>query len=165
MTFMKAIARCMENAVSFSGRASRSEFWWCTSAMACLILGFQIFGHVAFDAGLLTVTAPMLLLIAVLATPWAAVAYRRMHDIGLPGWPAIVPLTMNLLWLPVFVLMYVVGFETRSASDLQLAVAQLLLLLLYIMPFVAIAAWIVLAFVLARPGATGANVFGNPPPR
>lgn len=81
----------------FSGRATRSEFWWLWvfalivqitigPALDLLIFGQNVYENRDFayaTFGLLILISPAL----------AAVNVRRVHDIGLPGlWAAIPPL-------------------------------------------------------------------------
>ena len=73
-TFGEAIQVCFEKYADFTGRASRSEFWW-----------WQLF---TILLGLVTSVVPVLNLIASLAVlvPGLAVSVRRLHDIGRSGW-------------------------------------------------------------------------------
>lgn len=75
---------------TFSGRATRSEFWWFV-VPACLV--WKVFGiyvsqgevappEVEFGSGLLCLVGMML---------YFSVAVRRLHDTGRSAW--------NLLWL------------------------------------------------------------------
>lgn len=71
MTFGQSIKTCFSKFVTFSGRASRSEYWWF--ALLCFFVGW----------------IPVVNLLLIL--PGLAVAVRRLHDIGKSGW--------NLLWV------------------------------------------------------------------
>jgi uncharacterized membrane protein YhaH (DUF805 family) len=93
----------MIKCATFSGRAPRAEFWWFTLAVVVLMLLL-----LAFDTQVLrkdldepttsfwpfTDTATFLL-----ALPSAAVAARRLQDVGLPGWPAIPITVLSLVWI------------------------------------------------------------------
>ena len=69
MTFGQSIKTCFSKYVTFSGRASRSEYWWF--ALLSLIVGL----------------IPFVQILALLfLSPSLAVAVRRMHDIGKSGW-------------------------------------------------------------------------------
>ena len=75
MTFSQAIAACLSNYVSFSGRASRPEFWWfflfqALASLAASLIGDWLNGVVAL----------------ALLLPGLAVGTRRLHDIGKTGW-------------------------------------------------------------------------------
>ncbi|CAN5553844.1 DUF805 domain-containing protein [soil metagenome] len=75
MNFGQAISSCLSNYATFSGRASRSEFWW--------FFLFQV---------LLSIAASMIsdklngLASLALLLPALAVGARRLHDIGRSGW-------------------------------------------------------------------------------
>lgn len=74
MSFGDALASCYEKYATFSGRATRAEFWW-----------FNLFTTVV--SMVLNVILPILSLIFSLAVllPSLAVSWRRLHDIGKAG--------------------------------------------------------------------------------
>jgi len=77
--FGEAITRGFKNYVNFSGRASRSEFWWWT------LLSFVL--------GLIPIVGFIYGLAALI--PSIALCVRRLHDTGRCGWwllLALVPL-------------------------------------------------------------------------
>lgn len=82
MNFGQAISKCLSNYARFSGRASRSEFWWFTL--------FQIL--VSFVGAMLGDTLAALVGLAILL-PAFAVSSRRLHDIGKSGWWQLLMLT------------------------------------------------------------------------
>ena len=101
MTFMDSISACFSKYISFSGRASRSEFWWfmlfilvgsfVVGAADAVIFGSNVFmlGGMEFSY-----SAGYIGNIFALATflPAWAVEVRRLHDTGRSGW-------WLLLWL------------------------------------------------------------------
>ena len=79
---MSWFVKCLQNYVTFSGRARRKEFWM-------FYLFYTIFGLViCFIQGLAGMEDPMLLGIYVLAMclPAISVLVRRLHDIDKSGW-------------------------------------------------------------------------------
>jgi uncharacterized membrane protein YhaH (DUF805 family) len=79
---MRWFVKCLQNYVTFSGRARRKEFWM-------FYLFYTIFGLViCFIQGLAGMEDPMLLGIYVLAMclPAISVLVRRLHDIDKSGW-------------------------------------------------------------------------------
>lgn len=74
-SFGQAIASCFKRYAKFDGRARRSEYWWfyLLSNVVCCI--------------------PVIGMIVVWAciVPMIAVGWRRMHDIGKPGWFVLIP--------------------------------------------------------------------------
>lgn len=77
MSFGEAIASFFRNYVNFSGRASRSEFWYATlfNVLVHFVLGFVDPSEAASSIwGLATLL------------PSIAIASRRLHDINRSGW-------------------------------------------------------------------------------
>ncbi|MBX4929053.1 DUF805 domain-containing protein [Rhizobium binae] len=77
MDFGQAIASFFKNYVNFSGRASRSEFWY--SFLFAFLVSIVLY---------FVDRSETLRLIWSLATflPWIAMAARRLHDINRSGW-------------------------------------------------------------------------------
>ena len=77
-----AVARFFRKYATFSGRASRSEFWWPTLMMGIVetVLGALA---VASEIGLVGTVQGILSL--ALLVPSLAVSVRRLHDINLNG--------------------------------------------------------------------------------
>ena len=91
MNFGQSISTCMSKYAKFSGRASRSEFWWFYLFWVLMYWVVQIVGTAisffvnpivgSWTPGLLT-----LVMVLALTLPWLAVSSRRLHDIGKSGW-------------------------------------------------------------------------------
>lgn len=96
MKFGEAIGRGFRNYLNFSGRATRSEFWW----FLLFVIGANIFISMALGDGLASFIVSTLLII-----PFFAVGWRRYHDVGRSGlWmiASIIPLLgliFALIWL------------------------------------------------------------------
>ena len=75
MGIQQAFVTCLKKYADFSGRATRSEYWWFVLCEV-LILGI---------ASLISDTLPGLFALA-LVLPALAVGARRLHDIGRSGW-------------------------------------------------------------------------------
>lgn len=87
-----AITTCFSKFATFSGRATRSEYWF-----------FYLFYIIAYVVGMiLDATAGtqfiQLILIVPLWLPQIAVGVRRMHDLGKSGWFLLIPI-YNLILL------------------------------------------------------------------
>ena len=80
MTFGESISICFTKYADFTGRASRSEFWWWTL--------FVILASIA--TGLISDMVSALFSLATLL-PGLAVGARRLHDTDRSGW-------LQLLW-------------------------------------------------------------------
>jgi uncharacterized membrane protein YhaH (DUF805 family) len=90
MDIVAAITTCLRKSADFRSRARRSEFWsfiafWVVMSVLC-VLAFEPPKGPSSWALQLLLNAPILLIPLVLLLPLAAVAVRRLHDIGLSGW-------------------------------------------------------------------------------
>jgi uncharacterized membrane protein YhaH (DUF805 family) len=98
-SFGQSISRFFTKYATFTGRASRSEFWWwfLVNAIVGIIIygityGIGISGAVVDDQGVL-VLGPAYWIGLVLAiawglgtiVPWLALCWRRLHDTNRPG--------------------------------------------------------------------------------
>jgi len=87
-----AISTCFKKYATFSGRASRSEFWFFYLFYIIVYIVGSIAG-VAVDSSML-----VYLFIVPIWLPQLAVGVRRMHDVGRSGWFILVPI-YNLILL------------------------------------------------------------------
>lgn len=95
MTFSESVRTCFKKYVTFSGRATRSEFWWFVlfawggSILLSLVDSFLFGTTVVTENGFSASTnTPIFSTIFGLATllPGLSVAVRRLHDINKSGW-------------------------------------------------------------------------------
>ena len=100
--FGEAISRGFTNYFTFSGRASRPEYWWW-------VLFTSLIGLIPF-AGLVTLI------------PTLAVTSRRLHDIGKSGWWLILPLGGLILGFLLWSQLGVLGLVLFPASIVLLIV-------------------------------------------
>jgi uncharacterized membrane protein YhaH (DUF805 family) len=82
MNFGQAISSCLSQYATFTGRATRSEFWWFFLFQVLLAIAASFFGDVI--SGLISLA---------LLLPALAVGTRRLHDIGKSGWWQLLMLT------------------------------------------------------------------------
>ena len=106
VTFLSAIVTFFRKYAVFSGRATRSEYWYVY--LAGVIVGF-IFLLVDFLLpGIGTILNVLCYLVSVI--PGIALFVRRLHDIGKSAW--------NLLWLLFPIVGHFIFFIfTLRASD------------------------------------------------
>lgn len=89
MNMKESVVSVLKNWKNFSGRASRSEFWYFVLASA--ILG-AIIGGIELTTGLISIenpnaTGPLSsILNLLLAIPSISVTSRRLQDYGYSGW-------------------------------------------------------------------------------
>lgn len=101
MGFGQAIASGFRNYVNFSGRASRSEYWyWVLFVVICLIVTMLLDRSIFPDSD-----TPPLTSLFDLATllPSFGLLFRRLHDIDRTGWWWLISLTLiGLIVLLIF---------------------------------------------------------------
>jgi uncharacterized membrane protein YhaH (DUF805 family) len=83
MGFGQAIATCFRKYAVFSGRASRSEYWFFVLFQILLLIALMIVDALTFR-GAVNVFATLAMLILFL--PGLAVTVRRLHDVDMSGW-------------------------------------------------------------------------------
>jgi uncharacterized membrane protein YhaH (DUF805 family) len=109
MTFFEAVAKCYRKYLTFKGRASRSEYWWCF--VAAFLFAWPLllaetkegtwFTILSFIYFMLTLSVVMPLLSA-----WT----RRMHDVGKSGWSWL------FILIPVVGVILVLRWTTKEGS-------------------------------------------------
>jgi uncharacterized membrane protein YhaH (DUF805 family) len=83
MNFGQAISVCLSKYATFTGRASRPEFWWFFLFQFLISLAASMLGDVIASLVSLGLLLPAL-----------AVGTRRLHDIGKSGWWQLIMLTV-----------------------------------------------------------------------
>ena len=96
---IQSITTCLRKSFQFSGRASRSEFWWFAPiGMALPIeVGSQLNWRTTEMYNVLNVGVMLLS-----ASPLASAMSRRVHDTDRPGWYPQIPIivaTILIFWL------------------------------------------------------------------
>ena len=102
---------CLKNYFNFSGRATRSEFWYFT--LFCLLFGMLIMlieymlgiGNVK-ETGILSLIFDL-----ALVFPSLAVSTRRLHDTNRSGW-------WNLIMLvPIIGIIVLIVFYSQDSKE------------------------------------------------
>ena len=94
MDFATSIKTCFSKYAVFSGRASRSEFWWFAlfgliGGVVTAVIDVMILGYSAEAYG------PINIIFTVITfLPYLAVGARRLHDINRSGWWQLITLTV-----------------------------------------------------------------------
>ena len=96
MNFTESIKTCYKKFFDFSGRASKSEYWWFQ------LYGIIIYGLIFVFQGDLT-TLFSILAIANTIPLWAA-AVRRLHDTDKSGWFVLISIIPIIGLLLIFLL-------------------------------------------------------------
>lgn len=92
MNFSQAITTCFAKYANFSGRATRSEFWWFY--LFALLLGWfasLVGATIDPDWGSDALNGVVNL---ALLLPMISAGTRRLHDIGKSGWWQLITLTV-----------------------------------------------------------------------
>ncbi|ABQ29059.1 MULTISPECIES: DUF805 domain-containing protein [Acidiphilium] len=93
MTFTESVKRGSVGWSRYSGRASRSEFWWFF-LFATLVRGAFAFIRLVLMPPPIGQGVPMLVLVTlvslILLVPTIPLEVRRLHDVGRSGWLIVV---------------------------------------------------------------------------
>ncbi|KNG94389.1 DUF805 domain-containing protein [Pseudaestuariivita atlantica] len=171
MTFTQSVKTCFRKYFTFSGRASRSEYWWfflflVLGSIVASILDSMIFGAVEVDTGPGSVgvesNGPLGSLFS-LATfiPALAAGWRRMHDTGKSGLYLLYPLIV-MIGIAVFA-MFTGAFEQMSTGDIGTAFTGVLGIVLMIALVVLAISPLLVLWWLTRPSQPGPNEYGPNP--
>lgn len=99
MTFQESIQVCFKKYADFTGRASRSEFWWFMLFLVLVSAGTSMISQVV--SGLFSLAT---------LVPSVAAAARRLHDTNRSGW-------LQLLWIvPVIGWIIVIVFLAQETK-------------------------------------------------
>jgi uncharacterized membrane protein YhaH (DUF805 family) len=91
MNMQDAFMTCLKKYAVFTGRASRSEYWWFVLAQMLIVIGVSIVSDTLGGLAMLAMLLPMV-----------AAATRRLHDAGRSGWwqlLTLIPLIGSLVVL------------------------------------------------------------------
>ena len=116
MGFIKAVISSFSKFKDFSGRASKSEFWY----FFVFIFTFNLLVS-ALDGINIFLSLLSNLIFLFLLLPYLAVSTRRLHDSGLNGWwnliqmlppiPVLIFIELNHGWLAlIFIFLWFVAF-------------------------------------------------------
>ncbi len=162
MTFKEAIQTCLRNYVTFSGRATRPEYWWFF--LFCFLGGLIASALESLINGITnTADGPTLLSAAFnLATflPMLAVGFRRMHDTGRSGLYLFYPL-IAFMGLVTFVGMF--GPEDAFSGELMNNVEGIFGTIVILALIVIAISPLVVIWWLTRPSEPGENKYGPNP--
>jgi uncharacterized membrane protein YhaH (DUF805 family) len=84
MTFGEAIKAGFQNYVNFTGRASRSEFWYWVLFVILVSIAASVIDYMLFPRGIVYPISTLVWLGFFL--PNLSVAVRRLHDVDYSGW-------------------------------------------------------------------------------
>ncbi len=147
MGFREAVTVCIQDYYTFSGRACRPECWWFFLFVVVGSVLLSAIDAVIFGEDMLLGLSGLFALLTLL--PQIAVAWRRMHDTGRPGWFNLLPVVPIVPFI-IFALGY-----PDSALDPGLAIV---LLIMSVVLTIVVLVWLV------QPSQPMPNRFGPEPP-
>ncbi len=92
MNFTESVITCLSKYVTFSGRASRSEYWW-----------FIFFCSICSVALNFISTTLQTFFVLLVVLPMLAAACRRLHDSGKSGWWLLFYLVPLIGWIVLLI--------------------------------------------------------------
>lgn len=157
---IQSVKTCFRKYADFSGRASRSEFWWFMffgfiPMIVFEVVDLQVFSFLPEGEYTQTFTTTMLssfgitnglfgtLTALILLVPSLAVTARRLHDVNITGWWQLLIYGSLFIDLP---------FNQRPEDDPMLYIPTLVMMLIFL-TFVVI--WL-------RKGTPSLNRYGLP---
>ena len=109
MGFFEAIKTCLKKYATFSGRASRSEFWYFQLFIIIIIFAYPVLLFTIVPNELIETLGGFIFIISYIAIliPTYAVTCRRLHDINRSGWwlvPILITSTFFIgsIWLIIW---------------------------------------------------------------
>lgn len=152
MTLVDSIRTCFQKYFDFSGRASRSEFWWffLCATIAQWVVGIFLPG----------------ILFLLLISPFLAVSARRLHDTGRSAWWLLSYLASGAALVVLAVSAFILAFAGEDLfSEIEFEDAEFatLAVLLLFGLLAGLAASLLPLVLCALPGTVGPNRFGDDP--
>ena len=105
MNFIESIKTCYKKFFDFSGRASKSEYWWF-QLYTIIIYGMQF----VFQGDLVLVFS---ILVIANIIPLYAAGVRRLHDTDKSGWMVLISV-IPLIGLYIIVLLIADGTKGKN---------------------------------------------------
>ncbi|WP_286828716.1 MULTISPECIES: DUF805 domain-containing protein [Kordiimonas] len=108
MGFGSAVATAFKKYATFSGRASRSEYWWF---FLFYILAFMAASFIDVAMGNVESGIMGWIVLLILFLPTIAISVRRLHDINMSGWWYLVFL------VPIVGIFFMVFWFTKKGDE------------------------------------------------
>lgn len=90
--FLNATKRFFTKYATFSGRASRGEYWWAQLGLFLLSLAVGVIALIPFVGSILQAVYGLGVIV-----PSIALSVRRLHDSNLSGWFLLIPYALQAL--------------------------------------------------------------------
>ena len=154
MTFSESIKTCFGKYVDFSGRASRSEYWWFTlfSIISQIVLNFIPFVGWIFSLALLL--------------PSLSATARRLHDTDRTAWWMLLYLVPVLSLMAISIMIIVlIGISLSDSGEETVVAWGIFGIIIIFLIISSIVSAIVLLIFLVLAGTEGPNRYGPDPLR
>lgn len=170
MGFVEAIKTCLSKYFVFSGRAVRSEYWWFVLfvvlvSVVLAVIDASLFGMDPETGESTQVLSPIFQLAVVI--PMLAAGWRRLHDIGRPGWYLLLPAALSIATMfMLFSGIAVFSVLEQGVDDpeaLRGPAAFLGVTGLMVVGFLQFILTVLMIWWLTRPSQEGSNQFAAPP--
>ena len=175
MTFSEAVRTCFSKFFTFSGRASRPEYWFFF--LFVVIWGFiagmidwQFFTQVSVTESdevksvTATSSAPVQSIVGLIVFfPHLAVAWRRMHDTGRSGLYALLPILLVLGAFAVLIFGIGIASSFQHGGTLDILFTRATLLIVIPTLIVLVVSPLLVLWWLTRPSHPGTNQYGPNP--
>ena len=164
MSFTQSIKTCLSKYLVFSGRASRSEYWWFVlfivlASVAISILDLTLLGTDQENGQ--GPNSPNSIFHLVIFLPLLAAGWRRLHDTGRPGWYLLAPVAFSVATM--IILLTGVAVFSASGEDseaIRSAAAFIGVTGMIIMYAIQLALSVLMIWWLTRPSQEGTNSYG-----
>lgn len=167
MGLVDATRTCLSKFATFSGRASRPEYWWFLLAVVIVSVVLAIVDGVIFgsgeDAGQpLTGVFQLAMFLPLLAAAW-----RRLQDSGRPGWYALLPMLFSLAFVVltlfgIFAVSALVEGGEPAGEEARGVMSLIGLSGLMVMGAIQFALAVLMLWWLTRPSDLTVNAYGPP---
>lgn len=110
MEFPEAITTCFKKYATFTGRATRAEYWWFQLfifAVQAAFVALAIF-YTANETMKHIVLSLLMLFTLSILIPSLSVSVRRLHDRGWPGWWLLVTVFAATL-IPICLIAWIIA--------------------------------------------------------
>ncbi|APX23119.1 MAG: DUF805 domain-containing protein [Rhodobacteraceae bacterium] len=172
MTFAGAVKNGFRTYATFSGRASRSEYWWwilfvVAGSVVLSLVDLALFGSDPRTGQANQVLSGLFQLGVLL--PTLGLGWRRLHDSGRPGWYLLLPflVTVGLMFVTLGGMIFATGIGAGmgqgagqamdpGAGMIAGGIGMIVIWLVQLVLLVLMIWW------LTRPSDPGENTFGPP---
>ena len=157
MNFIESVTTCLIKSFTFSGRASRSEYWWFVLFNIIFTKGADLIVKTMSLSEWNTEILSLLISLSLLPAAFS-VSVRRLHDVNRSGWWIWTPMISVILILSVYISSFGIFVEIRH------------LIVLY---YFSIWSWLEFVIIIIgiiphlywsiKRGTDGKNDYGNSP--